>query len=237
MKNMKKILLGLITIFSISLSAGAQVQRDQSNNSMDHSKMGDHRKFGRGHGDHMNGMMMKELNLTDAQKQQMKSINEDFKNKMQELNKHDNMSVKDFRAQKESLMKDRKSKFESILTADQKARLATLHKDHNGRKGDGKEGNVMRGKDGMNMESELGLTTEQASKIKADRENFKVKAEAIKNNTSLSEDQKKEQFMQLRKEREQSLKSYLNADQIKKLEEMKSKRWDNAKNKRSMKTT
>ena len=95
----------------------------------------------------------------------------------------------------------------------------------------------MRGNDGKKMQSELGLTSDQVAKMKADRENFKAKAEAIKNNTSLSENQKKEQFMQLRKEREESLKSYLNADQIKKMEEMKSKRWDNSKNKRSMKTT
>jgi Spy/CpxP family protein refolding chaperone len=231
---MKKILLGLITVVSISLSAGAQVQRDQAD-AGNHS-MGDHGKFGR-HGDHMNGMMFKDLNLTDAQKQQMKSINEDFKNKMQELNKHDNMSVKDFRSQKEALEQSRKSRFEAILTADQKAKLATLKNNHEGREGNWKGGNAMRGNDGKKMQSELGLTSDQVAKMKADRENFKAKAEAIKNNTSLSEDQKKEQFMQLRKEREESLKSYLNADQIKKMEEMKSKRWDNSKNKRSMKTT
>jgi Spy/CpxP family protein refolding chaperone len=238
---MKKIFLGLVTIITITLSANAQVQREQSDNVQDH-QMGDHGKSGRGHGGHMDGMMMKDLNLSDAQKQQMSSINTDFRNKMQELNKHDNLSVKDFRAQKEALESDRKAKFDAILTAEQKNKFTSLKKDHeaNDNMSDGRGGNMSEGRHGNNMEkmqSELGLTTDQVSRMKADRESFKVKAEAIKNNSSLSEDQKKEQFMQLRKDREQNLKSYLNSDQIKKLDEMKSKRWDDAKNKRSMKTT
>lgn len=233
---MKRIFLGFIAIASITLSAGAQVQRQQSDNMKNHS-MDDHGKLGRGHGEHMNGMKMKELNLTDAQKQQVSSINADFKNKMDELNKHDNLTVKDFRAQKEALESARKSQFESILTPDQKNKLAELKNNH----GSWKERQGMAGNDRNKrmekMQSQLGLTSDQVAKMKADRESFRGKAEAIKSNTSLSEEQKKEQFMQLRKDREQSLKSYLNADQIKKLEEMRSKRWDDSKTKRSMKTT
>lgn len=233
---MKRIFLGVIALVSITLSAGAQVQRQQSDNMKNHST-DDHGKFGRGHGEHMNGMMMKELNLTDAQKQEVSSINADFKNKMAELNKHDNMTVKDFRAQKEALENARKTQFESILTPDQKNKLAELKNNH----GDWKDREGMAGNEGNKrmekMQSQLGLTSDQVAKMQADRESFRSKAEAIKNNTSLSEEQKKEQFMQLRKDHEQSFKSYLSADQIKKLEEMKSKRWDDAKTKRSMKTT
>ncbi|MEP6617493.1 MAG: hypothetical protein ABJA57_12975 [Ginsengibacter sp.] len=228
---MKKILLGLIAIASITLSANAQVQREQTDK-IDHS-MGDHGKGGRGHGGHMDGRMYKDLNLSDAQKQQMKSINGDFKSKMDDLNKHDNLSVKDFRAQRESLENAKKAQFESILTADQKNKLATL-KNERGDKGN------MTGRGGEQMEkmqSQLGLSNDQVARMKAERESFKTKAELIKNNSSLSNDQKKTQFLQLRKEREQNFKTFLNADQMKKFEEMKSKRWDDSKTKRSMKTT
>ena len=237
---MKKIFLGFIAIAAISLSAGAQVQRDQQDNSQNSTF--DHQRGGRGHGGHMDGGMMKELNLTDAQKQQISVINSDFKSKMEELKKHDNMSVKNFNIQKEALENERKLKFENVLTADQKNQLAQLKTNQGGRpgmEGNRDYGNRDKGNGNNRMEkiqSELGLTSDQVARMQADRENFKTKADAIKNNTSLSEDQKKAQFTQLRQEREESLKSVLTADQLKKFEEMKSKRGD-WKNKRTMKTS
>jgi Spy/CpxP family protein refolding chaperone len=237
---MKKIFLGFIAIASISLSACAQVQREQPDKQ---NSTIDHEKFGRGHGGHMDGMM-KDLNVSDAQKQQLSSINADFRSKLEELNKHDNMTVKDFNAQKEALENDRKAKFEAILTPDQKNQLAELKNNRGGRenmKGNRENMKGNSGKNGNNrmekMQSELGLTSDQVARMQAERESFKTKADAIKNNTSLSEDQKKEKFIQLRKDREQSLKTYLNADQLKKFEEMKSKRGNDSKNKRTMKTS
>ena len=188
---------------------------------------------------------MKDLNMTDAQKQQMKSINEDFRSKMQDLKKNDNITVKDFKARKEALFNDRKARVDAILTADQKNKLAQFKNDHGDqfasrdrdRDGDHHGGGRMNGDRMEKMQSELGLTSDQVAKMNADRENFKAKADAIKNNTSLTDQQKKDQFMQLRKEREESFKSFLTPDQIKKLEEMKSKRSEDWKNKRAMKTT
>lgn len=55
-------------------------------------------------------MEMQQLNLTDAQKQQIKSIDEDFRIRLQALNKNDNKKVKDQRAQRELLMQERKNK-------------------------------------------------------------------------------------------------------------------------------
>lgn len=58
----------------------------------------------------------------------MKSINEDFKTRMQSLNKNDNMMVKDFKSQKESLMQERKNKISAILTPEQKTQFDQMHK-------------------------------------------------------------------------------------------------------------
>jgi hypothetical protein len=49
---------------------------------------------------------------------------------------------------------------------------------------------------------------------------------AIRNNESLSADQKRSQFESLQKEREASMKSYLTADQIAKLDQLKAKHGD-----------
>ena len=251
---MKKIFLGLVAITAITFTAGAQVQRNQDETSQNSTM--NHERWGR-HGGGRDGGMMKDLNLTDAQKQQMKSINEDFRSKMQELKKNDNITVKDFNARKEVLFNDRKSKVDAILTADQKNKLAQFKNDRGDRgqfadrdddrnkgdrmsgdrDGDHQGGGRMNGDRMEKMQSELGLTSDQIARMKADRESFKAKADAIKNNTSLTDQQKKDQFMQLRKEREESFKSFLNPDQIKKLEEMKSKRSEEWKTKRAMKTT
>ena len=120
---MKKILAGLLAIASFTFSANAQEQHN-----MDRGKtwnkdgMGNHMRH------HGKGMMaMQKLNLTDAQKQQMKLIHEEFKNKFQALNKNDNMMVKDFRAQKESLLQERKNKIEAILTPEQRTQFEKFH--------------------------------------------------------------------------------------------------------------
>ena len=213
---MKQIFIGLIAICAITFSAGAQTM--EAKNEAGHS--GHHQKH---HGKHDKAMMFKNLNLSDAQKQQVKSMNENFKNKMQALKKNDNMTVKDFRLQKEALMAERKTNFQSILTHEQKNKIEQNKKDMMAKH------SQMHEKRMEKMKTELSLTNDQVAKMKAQREAFKAKAETIKNDQSLTQDQKKDQFMTLRKEQKENFKSILTADQQKKLEERK--------NKRSMKTT
>src|SRR5665647_1367444 len=123
-KNMKKIIAGLFAIAAFTFSASAQNQ-----NNPDGQKKWDRQGQGYHKGRDGKGMGgMEKLNLTDAQKQQMKSINEDFKTRMQALNKNDNMMVKDFRAQRESLMQERKNKISAILTPEQKTQFEQMRK-------------------------------------------------------------------------------------------------------------
>src|SRR5689334_13895160 len=105
---MKKIITGIFAIAAFTFSAAAQ---DQNNDQKKWDKDGhQHMRDGRG----MHGM--EQLNLTESQKQQMKTINEDFRSKMQALNSNDNILVKDQKARREALMQDRKNKISAILT-------------------------------------------------------------------------------------------------------------------------
>ena len=137
-------------------------------------------------------MGMEKLNLTDAQKQQMKSINEDFRTRMQSLNKNDNMMVKDQKAQRETLMQERKNKIYAILTPEQRTQFEQMHEGMEMR--DGKMGDRMQGGRMEHMKTELGLTDDQLAKMKAGSESFRTRGKAIHDNQSLSEDQKKAQF-------------------------------------------
>ena len=220
---MKKIITGLFAIAAFTFSAIAQDNTDQKK--WDKDGDGYHRSHDR------KGMGMDKLNLTDAQKQQMKSINEDFRTRMQSLNSNDNMMVKDQKAQRESLMQDRNNKISAILTPEQKTQFEAMHKNmdrmRDGKMGDRKmDGDRMHGgrmgADRMeHMKSELGLSDDQVAKMKEGSESFRTRAKAIRENQSLSDDQKKAQFEALQKERMNSYKSFLTADQIAKLDQMK----------------
>lgn len=65
---------------------------------------------------------MKDLNLTDAQKTQLKAEREAHKAKMESLNKQDNLTVKEMRERKSALQQEQKAKIEALLTADQKTK-------------------------------------------------------------------------------------------------------------------
>ncbi len=216
---MKKIITGLFAIAAFTFSAVAQT----NDNTTDQKKWNkDGQSSHRGHGE--KGMGMRKLNLTDAQKQQMKSINEDFKTRMQLLNRNDNMMVKDQKAQRETLLQERKNKISAILTPEQRTQFEQMHKGmemRDGKMGDRMEGGSMQGDRMDYMKTELGLTDDQLAKMKAGSESFRTRAKAIHDNQSLSEDQKKLQFEALQQERMNSFKSFLTAEQIAKMDKMK----------------
>ena len=204
----------MLALSAITFSVNAQ---DNTGNTKERQHEGmDHGKWE--HGQRGNQMMFKNLDLTESQKQQAQSINSDFENRMKELKKNDNMTVKDFNSQREALMQERKTKFEALLTPEQKAKMQDANKG-------------MRGRPDMNdanrvekMKTDLGLSNDQVSKLQSQQDAFKAKADAIRNNSALSDDQKREQFMNLRKEQHDNMKNILTADQLKKMEDRKGKR-------------
>ncbi len=63
--------------------------------------------------------MAEKLDLTNDQKQQMKSINMDFKNSMKEL-KNSNLSKEELKIKRKALHQERKQKIMALLTPEQK---------------------------------------------------------------------------------------------------------------------
>jgi Spy/CpxP family protein refolding chaperone len=226
---MKKILLSLIAIATITFSVDAQTKRNNAEKQNrteknGKSKLGHAKHDEKKHDQMMNHHKMGDkVNLTEAQRQQMKSINMDFKNRLQELKKSDNMTVKEFNAKKEALMQERKQKIQALLTPEQKNQMKQFKKEHSDK------GEIESGKRMEKMQTNLGLSNDQVAKMKAQKEIYKSRTEAIKNNQSTGNERKKEQLKALREERKNSFKSFLTPEQLQKLEAMK--------NKRSMKTS
>ena len=224
---MKKYLIALSAFTLITIAASAQTKDNSTNATEQHQHM-HHKKTGYGMHHHHHGMMMG-LKLSDAQKQQVKDINTDYRNQLRDLEKNDNITLKDYRAKKASLEQERKEKFQGILTSEQKNTIAQAKKER------GEKMKMMAQKRLEKMKTNLNLTDAQVAKIQELHNSSMEQAKAIRENTSLTQEQKKEQFMSLMKSRKESMNNILTAEQLKKKEEMRNSRINDMKNKRANK--
>lgn len=222
---MKKYLIALSAFTVMALAANAQSGDSTKTSATQHNwKMHQHnQEYGMNR--HRGHSMMMNLNLTDAQKQQVTALNKDYRDKIQNLEKDDNITLKHYRAQKANLEKERKSKFQDILTADQKDKIAQARKERT------EKMKEMAQKRMDKMKTDLNLTDDQVAKIQDERKSMMEQAKAIKENTLLSDEQKKEQFMNLRKTSHDNMNKILTADQLKKREELRNSRMKDMKNK------
>jgi Spy/CpxP family protein refolding chaperone len=223
---MKKYLFALSAFTILTIAAGAQTKRnatDTTVKNMYHGRPG----FAMHH-HHRHGMMTN-LKLSDSQKQQVKDMNASYKNQLNDLEKNDDITLKDYRAKKAALEQERKSKFQSILTADQKNNMAQARKERE------EKMKQMSQKRLQKMKTDLNLTDDQVAKIQELRNSTMEQAKTIRENSALSQEQKKEQFMSLMKSRKESMNNILTADQLKKKEEIRNNRINDMKNKRANK--
>lgn len=202
---MKKMILS-VCVLSLALITKAQQIPERKT---DKPEMMQGHKGHHGH----DGMNMKELNLTDEQKQQFKTNREEFRKKMEDLKKNDNITVKEWKSKMESLRQEQKTKMQSILTADQKAKMEKMKAD---RQAKGEEKRKQRAGE---MKTRLGLTDEQSAKLEKSHKDMGDQLRAIRENKSLSDDQKREQMKALHDKQKETMKSILTPDQMKKLKE------------------
>lgn len=154
---------------------------------------------------------MSGLNLNDDQKKQVKELNESYHKQFADLKKNTSMSVGDFRTKSAALRKEQHEKMQSILTPEQKNQLAAQRKVMAGRM---KEGQAKRFD---KMKTQLGLTDEQSRKLKESQEGVQTKIKSIREDKSLTDDQKKEQVKAVFKQQKEQFKSVLTPEQLEKM--------------------
>ena len=201
---MKKLLIPIIAIFALTATVNAQHKM---------GKKGHHNK-------HQKGMMAKQLNFSEAQKTQAKAINEDSRKKMQELKKNESITVKEMRDRRAAFQKERKTKMNGLLTAEQKTNMTQLKAERKVKNEAGYANRLDK------MKTKLNLTDEQVIKLKTQRAATRAKAEQIKNNELLSREQKTEQMMALKADVKGQQNKIFTPEQLKKKEEMKKSRGD-----------
>lgn len=179
---MKKIAAVMLAFASFIFSASAQEQRNIKHHQHHHA----------------NGMMMKELTLTQSQKEQIKASHDGYKKQLMELNKNEGITVKEARDKKEALRKEHKDKMMALLTPEQKDKLIQLKKDR------AVKHEAMAAKRLDKMKATLNLSDAQVAKIKAAKETTHAQLKAIKENDQLSRTEKKEQLMALKEQNKNS---------------------------------
>jgi Spy/CpxP family protein refolding chaperone len=225
---MKKYLIALsaFTIMAVAASAQSTDNSTKASPDQQNNKMHPHRQEYGMNRHRGKFSMMRDINLTDAQKQQAKALSEEYNIKVKNLEKDENITLKDYRAKKASLEQERKSKFQALLTPEQKDKIAQAKKARS------EKMKMIAQKRLDKMKTDLNLTDDQVAKLQEQRKSSMEQMKAIRENSSLSEDQKREQLIDLHKSMHDSMNSILTADQIKKRDEIRNNRMSEWKNKR-----
>jgi Spy/CpxP family protein refolding chaperone len=179
-----------------------------------HDGKGMHERHGKMH-HRPGGMELQKLNLTNEQKEQMKTQRENFRQQMDELKKNENITVKEWKTKMENLRKEQKTKMESILTTEQKAQLEKMKTDRKALHEVDAKARLEK------MKIHLGLTDDQAAKIEKNRKEMAEKMKAIRENKSFSDEKKREEMKELMKKQKETMKSVLTEEQLKKMQEAK----------------
>ena len=210
---MKKI---LSTALAIVLFVGAS--QAQTTESKDHPHRG-----------HKQEMAMNNLNLTADQKAKLQAIRKEQKSEMQNLKKSGNLTPE----QRKALHEKYRSQFAAVLTPAQQEQMKKQREEWKEKakegKGFGKEGKGFGKKGNMGNQAaffkkELNLTADQETKLKSIFGEFRTKAQALRSNSSLSQEQKKEQMKSLMQQYMTQGRAVLTPEQAKKFDELKGKR-------------
>src|SRR5437868_1225856 len=141
---MKSLFVSIMSVAAIAFSASAQEKRERTG---DKGEM--HQRGG-----------MKDLNLTEAQKTQMKANREEFKAQAEALRANKNLSEAEMKEKMKSLHEQQRAKMEAILTPEQKAKMSEARFEN---KQDGAQNENRMAE----MKEKLGLTDDQVSRLKA----------------------------------------------------------------------
>ena len=220
---MKKIFIGALALVLTATAAQAQTN--------DNGAQKPKREMRKGH-----GPAMDKLNLTDAQKAQMKTMMENRRNEMQAL-KNSDLPKDQLKEKRKAIAEKYRTQIQSMLTPEQKQQMQQMraqrgdkaqkgqHKWNIGGKAKaGKGARASKGMRGMGngkMAQELNLTDAQKKQMEQIRSDFRTKAQAIRSNSSLSADQKKAQMKSLMDQQKEQTKAVFTPEQIEKMKSLR----------------
>jgi Spy/CpxP family protein refolding chaperone len=178
--------------------------------------------------------MAQQLSLTADQQAQLKSIREAQFKEMKAL-KESGSSAEELKTKRMELHKKYADQTKAVYTPTQKEQLEKMRtewkaKAKDGKKGgkDFKKGEGRHGKKGFkkggDFSKELNFTETQKAEFAKMREESKNSFKALREDKSLTQDQKKEKMKELRKQQNEQMKKILTKEQVEKMESLRKER-------------
>jgi hypothetical protein len=159
------------------------------------------------------------IRYTPEQRKQIAEINQDFHTKSADLYRNDNMTLKEYKARLLTLVKERKSRMNDLLTDQQKKEIESFRKKKD------EDTQVMAAARLERMKIRLNLNDQQTASIKSQQQSFRTQAKSIRENENLLPDQKKEQIRDLSSRQRDALKNILTPEQLSQLENIHKQRF------------
>jgi Spy/CpxP family protein refolding chaperone len=164
--------------------------------------------------------MSQHLNLTDDQKARLTPIVQNEAEQARAIRQDTSLTPEQRRAKMKELRQSTRTQIEPILTAEQKEKMDTF----------ARRGKAMRGSKGMGTDTgrhmdrlsqKLNLTDEQKSKLQPLFEEHRKQMQSLRQDTSLTPEQKRAKLKELRQANHQQMMSVLTPEQQQKLEQMR----------------
>lgn len=203
--HMKKILASLLLAVGLTGSAFSQQIPDRPDAPPPPPHHGKQHKKG----EHP-PLPLEELNLTDGQKESFRAQRAAFKQRMEALKKEENITVKEWKSRMETLKKENLQAMQNLLTPEQREKMNKMRAQAGDRSMD-------------RMKEQLNLTPDQMSQFKKIRTATLKQMKAIRENASLSSDEKKSSLKKLMKEQKEGFDKLLTPEQREKRTQMRPK--------------
>lgn len=164
---------------------------------------------------HQKHEIKKQLNLSEDQKNKMKSIHKKYREQAKVLKSNDDITRGDYKKQMGEINEKRKIEVEANLTSEQKNKMKEIRENKQ------REMKEMRAERFEKMRNKLQLDEKQKSMLLEQRKNSAEQMKTIRENSSLSNVQKKEQIKGLKEKQRKFAKTILTEEQKKKMEHRK----------------
>ena len=211
---MKRILTGALALMLFAGATQAQSKQD----SAWHGRPGGRE------------MIAKQLNLSADQKAQMKTIHENQRKDMEAL-KTQSLTADQLKTQRQEIHKKYQQQMQSVLTPaqrDQVAKFRAERQKNGAANGQWKKNGQAFRQRNAEIQKQLNLSQDQKDQLSKMRADVRSQMQSIRNDQSLTQDQKKEKMHSIMKDQREKFKSVLTKEQQDKLKELRKEHKDAA---------
>ncbi len=194
-----------ILIAGLALSATMWAQAGQTTDPVERD----------GHGQ---GRIFERLNLTQDQRAKVQTILQSERSQIQALRSNSALTEAQKKEQARALRKADHEQLLAVLTPEQQAQLKQMHRQHMGRRAAFDAGRRFQA---------LNLTEQQKAQLKPVFQSTRQQMQALRSDTSLTPEQKREKIQQIRQNQMTQLKSILTTEQQQQLHQMRGHRMRN----------